>query len=573
MGIDLKRTNGLNQRSRDLKQINPFAPYNWSRYVAFGVISSALITAAPARAAEKLYLTFGPLKLSLRVSSLETFAKEGKINQDLALYLGRATPEQQALFRKALSEPAKVNPVLLSRFFYSGIGESILTRLGKGITLEGGINGKYGMRAAIVLAAFEPEGLTLLNFFKKFPTDIQFQGERILGAAEFAENLVKATEVITNEMKQLSAQEAASAPPIDFAKLPDLRQPGPFGVQPKQVWKLDDTSRNRQFYVDVYKPQKWRSGKTSVVVISHGFASRPEDFAGAAEHLASYGYVVVLPQHPGSDTIRIKAFLKGYYRNTFDVNEFINRPKDITYTIDELERRNQSEFQGRLNLESVGLAGHSFGAYTVLAVGGAEIDFQNLDKECNAEFRGLDISILLECRALELPRQTYNFQDRRVGAVFVGNPVGSSIFGRSGLSKIQIPLLIAGGNYDPAAPFVAEQARVFPWLTTPNKYLVMVEGQAHVDFSKLDAGIKDTIESVAKIDLPSPDLIHNYRDSLTTAFFGTYIDKREDYKPYLQSAYAAYLSQGEEFKVFLISAASSEKLAQAIDDLKRKFNL
>lgn len=573
MRVGLRRTNGLDRRSRDLKQINPFTFYNWSRHVAFGLLSSALIAAAPAQAAEKLYLTFGPFKLSLRVSSLETFAKEGKINQDLAFYLGRATPEQQALFRKALSEPVKVSPVLLSRLFYSGIGEAILTRIGKGVTLEGGINGKYGMRAAIVMAAFEPEGLTLLNFFKKFPTNIQFQGEHILGAAEFAEKLVKATELFTVEMKQLSARETASAPPIDFAKMPDLRQPGSFGVQPKQTWILNDASRDRQFYVDVYKPQKWRSGKTPVVVFSHGFSSRPEDFDGAAKHLASYGYVVALPQHPGSDTIRMKAFLQGFHRNTFDVNEFINRPKDISYTIDELERRNQSEFQGQLNLESVGLGGHSFGGTTAFAIAGAEIDFENLENECNRPFGALNTSLLLQCRALELPRQTYNLQDRRVSAVFVGNPVNSSIFGRSGLSKVQIPLLIAGGNYDPAAPFIFEQGRVFPWLQTPDKYLVMIEGQAHVDFSRLDAGIKYTIDSFDKIVLPSPDLLHSYRDSLTTAFFGTYIDKREDYRPYLQSAYAAYLSQGEEFKLFLISAASADKLSQTIDDFRRKFNL
>ncbi|WP_193372418.1 alpha/beta hydrolase [Pseudanabaena sp. PCC 6802] len=530
------------------------------------------MTAAPVRAAEKLFLTFGPFKLSLRVSSLETFAKEGKIDRDLAFYLGRATPEQQALFRKALTEPIKASPVLLSRLFYSGIGEAILTRIGKGVTLEGGLNGKYGMRAAIVLAAFEPEGLTMLNFFKKFPTNIQFQGEHILAATEFAEKLVRATELLTVEMKQLSSREAASEPSTDFAKMPDLRQPGSFGVQPKQTWVLKDSSRDRQFYVDVYKPQSWRSGKTPVVVFSHGFSSRPEDFGDAAEHLASYGYVVVLPQHPGSDISRMKAFLQGFHRNTFDVNEFINRPKDISYTIDELERRNQSEFQGQLNLESVGVAGHSFGGSTAFAIAGAVIDFENLENECNRPFGGLNTSLLLQCRALELPRQIYDLRDRRVSAVFVVNPVNSSIFGRSGLSKIQIPLFIAGGNYDPATPFVLEQGRVFPWLKTSDKYLAMVEGQAHVDFSQLDAGIKYTIESFDKIALPSPDLIHNYRDSLAAAFFGTYLDKQEDYKPYLQSAYAAYLSQGQEFKLFLISAPSADKLGQTIDDFRRKYN-
>jgi predicted dienelactone hydrolase len=573
MNVDLRKTNQLDQQSRNLKHLNSAISRNWSGIATLGVISSVLLMARPLQAAEKIILTYGPLQLSVKVSSLETFAKEGKIEKDLEFYLGKTSQEQQAQFRKALLERADLSPVLLSRFFYTQIGEDILTRLGKIITQERGINGDRGLRAALVLAAFEPEGLTLLNLFKKFPANMQFQGELMLGLAGAVEKVVKATEVFTNEIKQLSLQEAASAPSTDFSKLPDLRQPGTYEVQPKQTWVLKDSSRNRQFYVDVYKPQKLRAGKTPVVLFSHGLASRPEDFAKRAQHLVSYGYVVALPQHPGSDTKQTEALLKGYSREIFDPNEFINRPKDISYAIDELERRNQSEFQGNLDLGAVGVAGHSFGGYTALAVAGAEIDFQNLEKDCKRQFGGLDTSLLLQCRALSLPRQIYNFRDRRVSAVFTENPVNSSIFGPTGLSKIEIPVFIAGGSYDPATPFVFEQVRVFPWLTTSNKYLAMSEGQAHVDFSQLDAGVQATIESVGQFTLPSPDLITSYSNSMSLAFFGTHIEKREDYKSYLNSAYAAYLSQDEKFKLSLISATSSDKLKQAIDSFKRKYNV
>lgn len=44
--------------------------------------------------------------------------------------------------------------------------------------------------------------------------------------------------------------------------------------------------------------------------------------------------------------------------------------------IDELERRNPSQFEGRLDLQNVGVPGHSFGGYGALAVAGAVIDFQ-----------------------------------------------------------------------------------------------------------------------------------------------------------------------------------------------------
>jgi predicted dienelactone hydrolase len=109
--------------------------------------------------------------------------------------------------------------------------------------------------------------------------------------------------------------------------------------------------------------------------------------------------------------------------------------------------------------------------------------------------------------------------------------------------------------------------------TQNDKYLVLVEGQAHVDFSKLDPGVLTAIESVDKIALPSPYLIRSYTAALLTSFFGTYLDNPEVYRPYLQSAYSVYLSQGEEFKMFLITSASAEKLSQAIADFKRQNNL
>jgi predicted dienelactone hydrolase len=260
--------------------------------------------------------------------------------------------------------------------------------------------------------------------------------------------------------------------------------------------------------------------------------------------------------------------LEGYHRDTFDVNDFINRPKDISYVIDELQRRNQSEFQGKLDLENVGVTGHSFGGYTALAVAGAQIDFAYLQQECDRQYNGLDTALLLECRALELPRQVYNFRDSRVKAVFAANPVNRAIFGPQGLSKISIPVLLAAGSYDPATPVVFEQAGSFTWLTTPNKYLAMIEGQAHVNFSELDGGMKKTIDSVGDLTLPSQDLISNYANSLKLAFFGVYISNNNRYRPYLQSSYAEYLSQNEQFKLDLISGASSNDLAAAIEKFK-----
>lgn len=531
-----------------------------------------LLTSIPVKSAEKIYLSYGPLMLSLRTESLEAFAKNGTINKDLGFYLERVTPEKQAAFRAALLKKADVDPVLVSRFFNSKMGETILTRTGKGVTIQGGSNGGYALRGAIVSAAFDPEGLTLLNVLKKSPTNIQFQGELLEGLAQEVDKLILATQTLVTKMEEWTNQEAANDLPVDYGTLSDLRKPGIYEVK-KQVWNLTDKSRNRTFYVDVYVPQNLTKETIPVLIFSHGLSSRPEDYSEGLEHLASYGYLVAAPQHPGSDSIYLQEMFAGYHRDIFDLNDFINRPKDISYVIDELERRNKPEFQGKLDLENVGLGGHSFGGYTVLAIAGATIDFENLQQDCDRLYSGINIANLLECRALELPRQDYNFRDDRVKAVFAANPVNRSIFGQQGLRKIAIPIMLGSGSDDPAAPPALEQAASFTWLTVPDKYWMLIEGQAHVNFTKLDGQIKQTIDSMAHISLPSQTLIGSYVDGMSVAFFEVYIGNNKSYQPYLQSSYAQYLSQGQTFKLDFISEASSNKLADAIKEFKQSFGL
>lgn len=547
------------RRSQSLKQ---------RRLKRLGLLSlgglSALLTALPLAAAEKISFVYGPFYRSLSIQSLEKFATTGEVNPDLAFYFWIAKVDEaaKAKFREALVKRAEIDPLLPSQFFYSDIGEDLLTRMGRYIGSPRGINGMYGLRSTLILSTLDPEGMSLLSILQNYPTDIWVNLENLLILRRTIDRVVEATTYFTDELKQQAAQEANHAPPVDFAQLPDLRQPGPFGVD-SQRWQLTDASRNRQFYVDVYRPQRWRSGQAPVLILSHGLSSRPEDFARSAEHMASYGYVVALPQHPGSDHLQAQALKTGLSRQVFLTSEFIDRPQDISYVIDELERRNLSEFEGRLNLQSVGVAGHSFGGYGVMAVAGATIDFEFLEEECK-RLAYPNTSLLLSCRALSLPRQEYNFRDDRVTAVFAANPVNYSIFGPEGLAKIQIPVMIGSGSYDPAAPAVFEQARSFPSLTTPFKYLALAEGQAHVDFSQLDAGVTQAINSATKLTLPAPDLIHDYASALRLAFFEVHLLDNPDYRPYLQSSYAAYLSRDQQFKLLLVSAASDPALKQAI---------
>ena len=556
----------INHQSNSDKRYIP----HWVKSLALGVMTVAS-TIIPVKA-QTLYFLYPPIKEPLRVESLDIFAQDGTVKKNLGFFLNiaGASEETRIKFREALNKPAPVEPLMVSRFFNSKIGEALLERTGNHIQVDGGRNGKYALRGALVTAAFDEEGLTLINFFRKLPTNVQFDLKEIAKTAKTTKIVVKATKVFSEEeIPRLSASEAANAKPVNFDNLPDLRQKGSFEVK-KQRWELTDKSRDRSFYVDLYQPERSQEEQIPVIVMSHGLGANPEGLSGISEHLASYGYLVAIPQHIGSDTQQQQAFLQKLSREIFLTDEFINRPLDISYVIDELERRNSKEFGGKLILDKVGVFGHSFGGYTALAVAGATIDFENLEQECALGRGRINTALLLQCQALDLERQDYNFRDERVTAVVGHNPVNRSIFGPKGLSQIEVPVLLGAGSYDPATPFVFEQLGSFTWLDTPNKYLLLLEGQAHVDVSAIDGGMSEVIESVEELTLPEPQLLKQYSYATLVAFAEVHVTNKEDYLPYMQSSYLDYISQDQDFKAYLITEASSEKLVDAIEQFRRE---
>lgn len=549
-----------------------FLPGRWARrqaqLFALGFFS-ALVIAAPGQAADKIFFKQGSLVRSLPIQSLETFAAEGTVDSDLAFYFRVAGADQAAQegFRQALQQTPEIDPNLVSQLLYSGVGEDLLVQFGELVQSRAGVNGGLALRAALVTAANSPEGLSLLNVLRQLPTDVQIDLDAVAELQQTVESIVQTTTDSVANLEQITAAEASRESAVDYATLPDLTQPGPYRVTQRQISLADVRRGNpaaggRTLYVDLYQPQGRRSGLTPVIVFSHGLSAAPEGYRERLQHLASHGFLVAAPQHPGSDAAYVEDFRAGLTSEVFDLGEFIERPRDISAVIDELERRNQSEFGGQLNLQRVGVGGHSFGGYTALAVAGATIDFEHLQRECNQRFAFLNLSLLLQCQALDLPRQEYDFRDPRVGAVAVMNPVNSSIFGPVGLGQVQVPVAIAAGSLDPAAPAVFEQFRSFPWLQTPNRVLGLIEGQAHiVNPGELDAGIVDLINSIPGLALASPDLVNSYANAMSVAFYQTYVDRRTDYRLYLRASYAQYLSQGNPFRLYLVNAGSAAALA------------
>lgn len=526
---------------------------------------------APLQAAERIFFVYTPLNFSLRVDSLERFAKKGVVNNELRFYFNAlgVTAEEIGEIQALLTKPADfVDPMNVARFCRTPTGEMLLAELGKFLAIPWDINGKYALRSAIITASLDPEGLTALNLIKRFPTDIHVNLENLLRAAELLNILGEATNALGEEMEQLSLAQTAQEPAVDYASLPNLDQPGPAGVKPQQVWQLEDKERDRRFRLLVYQPQSWIFDKTPVIVVSHGLASNPESFTRWAEHLASYGYFVVLPQHPGSDSEKLEAMLSGLGREIFSTHALIDRPLDVSFVLDELERRNSTQFQGRLDTHNVGVWGHSFGGYTAMMVAGARINFSSLDRDCNRQVPPPNLAQVIHCRALELPRDMdYNFRDERVQAIAVLNPVTGAIFGAEGLDSVTIPVLMAGGSQDPATPVAIEQLRAFVWLGSQTKYFGYLVGQAHVNFDQLDGSVNVMLDSLGSIQRPNQQTFDKYGDHYYLAFAKVYLSQDKTFKLYLQAGFSQFISQPDN-PLFVVNGDAAPALASFFNQRK-----
>ncbi|WP_058995963.1 alpha/beta hydrolase [Leptolyngbya sp. NIES-2104] len=518
---------------------------------AIASVMSIAVLSRPAVSAERVFLSYGILERSISVSALETYARTGALDSDLYVYSQYVTPRQLQILRRALLTRADVDPIAVSQFLYTQQGEILLRRLGQVIQPESRDTGFFAIRGAVILAAADPEGLTLLNVLRKFPTRaLRIDLQRSLDIAGDFGDLINRTTRATQTIADLASQENTSLP----GNRPDLAARGPYGFE-RQTLRLVDRSRafvqalgrERVFPVDVYLPFARRQALPSaipVIVISHGLGSDRGTFRYLAEHLASWGFAVAVPEHPGSNARQLQALVAGTVNEVTSPSEFIDRPLDIKYLLDELQRRASSDSRySRLNLKQVGVLGQSFGGYTAMALVGATINFQQLQQSCQpAEIdRTLNLSILLQCRAAGLPPINYNLSDPRVKAIIAINPITSSVFGQSSISQIKVPTLIMAGNADTVAPALPEQIQPFTWLQTPDRYLAVIDRGTH--FSTLEEGDAEGVPVPPEVIGPAPNLARRYTNALSLAFFQTYIANRSEYRPFLSSTYARALSQ------------------------------
>jgi predicted dienelactone hydrolase len=227
---------------------------------------------------------------------------------------------------------------------------------------------------------------------------------------------------------------------------------------------VDDTNRARAIPLLVYLPAE--KSAVPVILFSHGLGGSRNGSAYLGEHWAARGYVAVFLQHPGSDTSvwqtqplrkRMDAM-----RDAASAQNFMLRVKDVGAVLDRLEIWSQAdnhELSGRLDLDHIGMSGHSFGAVTTQAVSG------------QSYLRGIA-----------------TFTDRRIQAAIAFSPSAPRQGGdpKQAFGDVKIPWMLMTGTKDTSfigGADVQSRLSVFPALPAGGKYELVLDKAEHSAFT------------------------------------------------------------------------------------------
>jgi len=288
---------------------------------------------------------------------------------------------------------------------------------------------------------------------------------------------------------------AAAARAVDLPQY--SAKPGPYRVLTEQL-VLHDNARNKDVPLKIYFPDG--PGPFPVIVFSHGLYGSRATYWALGTYWASHGYVSI---HPSHDDSRQDMGYRGTLRQAMsDPELWRSRPKDVSFVIDSLAQIEKlaPALKGKLDFHRVGVGGHSYGAYTAIAIAGATVQMPGSDAPTS-------------------------FFDKRVRAVVALSPQGEGEMGLTSKSweNIQLPMLAMYGSRD-----FATQRRTPTWRSQPfdgapegDKYDVDLEGATHFTFVGpfRQRGLETPLFKCAKVE--------------TLAFWDTYLKDDDGARQYL----------------------------------------
>lgn len=290
---------------------------------------------------------------------------------------------------------------------------------------------------------------------------------------------------------------------------------------------LTDNQRNRDVPFKIYYPQPL-IGSYPVIIFSHGLGGSCNGYSYFGEFMAAHGYICIHIQHKGSDAEiwkdaqDNKAIIRAMKRAVARPKTSVDRFKDIPYLVDELEKMNRTSelLKGHIDTNRIAIAGHSYGAQTVLFIAGQKTAFGG-----------------------------FSFKDPRIkaGVALSPNaPEGVQAGETRIYNDIRIPLLHITGTNDgnPLADDNSEftpATRTIPYQNIKNapQYLIVLDQATHMTFSGRDL-------EQSQDPLNDTHLQNVLNASL--AFFDCYLKGRKERGEWLKNDFKKTLSPKDRFE-------------------------
>ena len=266
----------------------------------------------------------------------------------------------------------------------------------------------------------------------------------------------------------------------------DYSKNGQYSVNVLEFKNNSDASRNRNIPIKVHYPLE--KGVYPLIIISHGAGGDWDTHFALAHHLATHGFIVFCLEHIGSNTKMLKRSIR-IFKNLNDMihdgEEVLGRPKDVSYAINQAIIWNQSNesLKNKIDLQNIGVLGHSFGAFTSMVIAGMKPALDWLEPRTNFG-KGLGDDM----------------KDKRVKACIALSPqgVGEPFFVKESFSTLSTPLLGISGTEDKqqgGLPPISRYNAFDYWSSNGNNIFVWLSNAHHLDFTDSEGGETHGINS------------------------------------------------------------------------------
>ncbi|GAB5452909.1 MAG: hypothetical protein Hals2KO_32370 [Halioglobus sp.] len=173
------------------------------------------------------------------------------------------------------------------------------------------------------------------------------------------------------------------------------------------------------------------------MIFSPGSGGSFTNYNWFIEELLGAGYAVATLDHPGNSARN---------NTTEGIVRVWDRPGDISLVLDSLQKHRA--WSERIDFDRVGVAGHSSGGYTAIALAGALYDFEAMAAYCSGVDRGPDCDLVYSTAEIDYSDAGSSNKDDRFKSVFAMAPAVGPGVTTSSLEAIDIPVYIISTEDD-----------------------------------------------------------------------------------------------------------------------------